>query len=137
MSKLLSRAKVNMVNVRNNYKMIPVDDAYLDNCCYNIQQAIELTLKFIVEIYGGKYAENHDIRAQLNKLSKLSVHVPMENELRNMAVTLNSWEAESRYMDSFTAILADLDDAIKIADELIKFAEKQMEQDSLKEMNQF
>lgn len=137
MSKLLKRAKVNRKIVADNYALINTDDAYLDSCCYNIQQTIELTLKFLIEINGGAYVENHDIRAQLNKLSKLSISVPKELELRNMAVTLNSWEAESRYLDSFTAVIADLDDAIDIADSLISFADNSVQQMHLNKMTIF
>ncbi|MCM1287326.1 MAG: HEPN domain-containing protein [Clostridium sp.] len=137
MSKLLNRAKVNRKIVADNYALINTDDAYLDSCCYNIQQAIELTLKFLVEMNGDVYVENHDIRAQLNKLSKLPVKLPRENELRNMAVTLNSWEAESRYLDSFTAVIADLDAAIEIADALIAFADNSVKQASLSKMEIF
>lgn len=38
MSKLLRRAKVKLQNVENNYAKIGVDDAYLDDCCYNLHK---------------------------------------------------------------------------------------------------
>ena len=123
MSSLLSRAKVKRENAENSYKKISTDDAYLDDCCYNLQQCIEFTLKFIVEENGESYVENHDIRAQLNKLKSLGLDVPERDSLRQIASTLNSWEAESRYSNNFLADIEDIDESRRIADALINFAE--------------
>lgn len=54
---------------------------------------------------GQQYAENHDIRANLNILNRVNYHVTNEDKLRNMASTLYSWETESRYRDSFVAVI--------------------------------
>ena len=70
MSKLLSRAVVALENAEHNYGKIELDDCYLDACCYNLQQAIEFSLKFLVEMTGQQYAENHDIRANINILNR-------------------------------------------------------------------
>lgn len=123
MSKLLKRAKVKLHNAQNNYHQIAIDDAYLDDCCYNLQQSIEMTLKYIVEMYGESYTANHDIRAQLNKLKKLCTDLPHSAELSMMAVTLNSWEAESRYKDSFFSTIDEINMAMQYAEDLISFAE--------------
>lgn len=90
MSKLLKRAIVDLEDANNNYNKIGVDDAYLDKCCYNLQQSIEKTLKFIVEMNGADYVENHDIRAQLNKLQQLNVSVPHAKDLIDYAKSLYS-----------------------------------------------
>ena len=50
MSKLLARAKVRLKNAQNDYYYLSVDDAYVDDCCYNLQQCIEYCLKYIVEL---------------------------------------------------------------------------------------
>ena len=120
MSKLLARAQAKHANVENNYIRIGEDDAFLDETCFNLQQCIELCLKYMVEMSGEEYVETHDIRAQINKLKSKNATIPCEQELRKMATTLNSWEAESRYNDNFTALIDDIEDARKIADELIK-----------------
>ena len=120
MSKLLARAQAKHANVENNYIRIGKDDAFLDETCFNLQQCIELCLKYMVEMSGEEYVETHDIRAQINKLKSKNVIIPCEQELRKIATTLNSWEAESRYNDNFTALMDDIEDARKIADELVE-----------------
>ncbi len=119
MSKLLSRAMVALENAEHNYGRLHIDDCYLDACCYNLQQAIEFSLKFLTEMTGQQYAENHDIRANLNILNRVDYHVSFEKELRNMASTLYSWETESRYKDSFVAVLEDIEEAFVYAKALV------------------
>lgn len=122
MSKLLSRAKVALDNAKYNYGKISYDDCYMDACCYNLQQSIELSLKFLVEMTGQQYAENHDVRANLNLLNRVDYHVNYEKEIRNMASVLYSWETESRYKDSFIAAIADVEEAFIYAKALVEEA---------------
>ena len=124
MSKLLARAKAKKFSADNSYNFMSVDDAYIDECCFNLQQAIEFSLKYLVEMSGEDYIENHDIRAQMNKLKSMDKYIPCENKLRQMASTLNSWQVESRYNDNFVALLDDINDAREIADELINYCDK-------------
>ena len=126
MSKLLARAKAKKFSADNSYNYISVDDAYIDECCFNLQQAIEFCLKYLVEISGEKYIENHDIRAQMNILKRLEKYIPCEEQLRQMASTLNSWAVETRYNDNFVALIEDIEDAKVIAEELILYCDKQV-----------
>ena len=126
MSKLLARAKAKRSSAENSYNNMAIDDAYVDECCFNLQQVIEFSLKYLVEMAGENYVENHDIRAQMNQLKKLGKFIPCEEKLRLMASTINSWEVETRYNDNFVALLEDIDDVKKIADELIEYCDKQV-----------
>ena len=123
MSKLLARAKIKRFNAANDYKYLSVDDAFIDECCYNLEQAIEFSLKYLVEMNGIPYIENHDIRAQINVLKKLQIFIPYEDELRRLASTINSWEVETRYNDNFVALIEDIDECMKIADKLIDYCD--------------
>ena len=126
MSKLLARAKAKKFSADNSYNFISVDDAYIDECCFNLQQVIEFCLKYLVEMSGEKYIENHDIRAQINTLKRLNKFIPCEDKLRQMASTLNSWAVETRYNDNFVALFEDIIDAKAIAEELIEYCDKQV-----------
>lgn len=126
MSKLLARAKAKRSSAENSYNNMSIDDAYIDECCFNLQQAIEFSLKYLVEMAGEHYIENHDIRAQMNKLKKLDKFIPCEEKLRLMASTINSWEVDTRYNDNFVALLEDINEAKFIVDELIEYCEQQV-----------
>lgn len=123
MSRLLQRAKANFTTAKFCYGCICEDDAFLDNCCFALQQTIEMAMKFIIEANGVKYAKTHDLRAHLNQLQSLEIKIPNNDELRNMALTLNSWEAEARYFDSFIAVIKDVDLAMEYAGALLDYAE--------------
>ena len=118
MSKLFERAKVKLENARNSYGKIQSNDAYLDDCCYNLQQAIEMMMKYCVELSGQEYVENHDIRAQINRLGEKKNDVPQIDRLRELAPTINEWEGKSRYTESFTATIEDINEVLQIAEEL-------------------
>lgn len=121
MSKLLSRSKISLEHAKADYDKINTNDCYLDSCCFHLQQCIEFLLKGIVEMNGMQYAENHDIRANLNILNRLNIEIPCEKELRLLASTLYSWETESRYKESFIASIKDIDEVLKIADILTEY----------------
>lgn len=123
MSRLLSRAKANYLMAEYIYTRVGEDDVYMDSCCYSLSQTIELALKFIVEMTGNNYAENHDIRANLNILQRTSSELPFETELRDKAKLLYEWETESRYKESFVAAYADVDEVRVLAKKVLDFAE--------------
>lgn len=121
MSKLLSRSKVSLEHAKVDYEKINNNDCYLDSCCFHLQQCIEFLLKGIVEINGMQYAENHDIRANLNILNRLNIEIPYEKNLRQLASTLYSWETESRYKESFIASVKDIEEVFVIAEALSEY----------------
>ena len=133
MSKLLSRAKVKLENAETNYKKMGEDDAYRDDVCYNLQQAIEMSLKAMVELNGLQYAENHDVRANLNILNRNNIQVPLQEELRSIASTVYSWETESRYKDSFVSLIEDIDQAMIIAKEYVKIVESMIGEEMIED----
>lgn len=127
MSRLLARSKVKLRNAEYSYKDMDLDDAYRDDCCYNLEQAIEMALKAIVELNGLVIAENHDLRANLNVLNRAGINIPTQEEIRKMASTLYSWETETRYKDSFVALKEDIEEARIIAKNMIEYAESLIE----------
>lgn len=84
---------------------------------------------------GIQYAENHDIRANLNILNRQNIEIPCEKELRLIASTLYSRETESRYKDSFIAAIKDIDEVLQIADTLSKYVSSKIEQITVEEVS--
>lgn len=122
MSKLLSRAKISFEHAISDYEKIYNNDCYLDSCCFHLQQCVEFLLKGIVELHGLQYAENHDIRANLNILNRADITIPRDKELRIMSDTLYKWETESRYKESFIAAIKDIDEIMQYSSELLSYA---------------
>lgn len=122
MSRLLARAIARLDGARFYRENVAEDDAYLDSCCFSLQQSIEFALKYLVEQTGTPYKFGHDISIQLNDLIKAGIHIPHEKEFCMAAATINSWETESMYNDSFTAAISMVDDFIAYTDDLLTFA---------------
>ena len=123
MSKLLSRAKISYEHAQNDYTKIYENDCYMDSCCFCLQQTVEFLLKGIVEMQGLRYAENHDIRANLNILNREDINIPSEKELRSKADILYKWETESRYKDSFIAAIKDIEEVMECIKALFTYIE--------------
>ena len=125
MSKLLNRAKVDIENAKHNLERISHDDVHLDAGCFQVQQAIEKTIKFIVEIHGGNYVQNHDIRANINKLDEMNRPLPedLKSVLRSKAAQLAAWEATTRYGEDFYSDAQELTEMIALAEKTVEVAE--------------
>lgn len=124
MSQVLSRAKVALKIAEYCKSNLGEEDAFLDSMCFNIQQALWFALNALMELNGKRYITNHDIRAQLNTLDRLGVSVPHAQELKNMVITINAWEAESKYVDSFLAVVSDVELVMSYTKDIISFAEQ-------------
>lgn len=124
MSKLLSRAKANLIMAEHLYTRVGEDDTYLDSCCYVLQQSVEMALKYLVEMAGERYAENHDLRANLNILARADYSFPFEKEIRSKAKLLYEWESESRYRESFVAAVQDVQEVFELARGMIRYLDE-------------
>ena len=123
MSKLLARAKVKFSNACYNYTRMGEDDAFLDEACYNLQQTIELSLKYLVEMNGENFDEESDINIHLSKLKKLNAKIPCEEKIFSMTSTINTWSIQPRINDSFTATIEDINQVKEIAESLINYCD--------------
>lgn len=135
MSKLFSKAKLLFESAEYHYRHIADDDCHLDLCCYDLQQSIEFALKGIVELNGLDYAENHEIRSNLNILNRNQIEIPYEKELRLLANTLYQWETDSRYKDSFIAAIGDVDEAFIYAKALLDYINERITPVDIEEKN--
>lgn len=133
MSKLFSLAKINFEHAISDFRHLSEDDCYLESCCFGLQQCLEFLLNGIVELNGEQYAENHDIRSNLNILHRLNVEIPYEKELRVMANTLYQWETESRYKDPFVAATVDVEEAVVYAKGLMEYVSERIRPDIAEE----
>lgn len=124
MSKLFNRGKIRFQSAQANWNHRLEDDAFVDAACFDLQQAIEFILKYLVEMQGEAFIRNHDLNAQLNKLARLGIWAPVLEKIKSKAYIFNSWETETRYKDNFVALNSDVIEAFEICEELIQFVEE-------------
>lgn len=123
MSKLLRRAKARFESAKMQYSRISEDDAYLDMCCFDLQQVIEFTLKFIVESNGSKYKVGHNLLLQLADIEQLGIDIPDKSFYLSNASIFNTWETQTRYFDDFTAVISLVDETVHKIPALFEFAD--------------
>lgn len=88
------------------------DEYFLSLSCFNIQQAHEMLLKYILEFFNIKYKKTHDIGYLINTLeTKIPLYCI---ELKNIADTLTEWEASSRYTSDFLGTVKEVYEAQRI-----------------------
>ena len=128
MSKFIGNGKVRFESALEEYKKSQKNpelcESYISLSCFDFQQSIEFFLKGIVELQGNRPMENHDLRAQLNKLEIPNALRKTINHIRMNADTFNSWETKSRYNDSFVATIKDIELAINICRNLERHCDK-------------
>lgn len=111
-----------------NFNKSKTDPLMCDNlikiACFDLQQAIEFYLKGIILFQGNNYCENHDLRAQLNRLDNIPELNDTLEKIRENASTFNEWENKSRYDFNFVATVEDIKEAIEICKKLREYAEK-------------
>lgn len=94
-------------------------------------------LKGIIELQGNQYAKNHDLLAQLNRITPNSKLDHVLERIRNDAMIFNSWEADSQYKDSFVATVFHIEAAIAICEELERITDDMLFRDAPEKMNLF
>lgn len=110
----LEHAEIDFININ-------VDDAYLDSCCFNLQQSMEFLLNGIVEMCGLKCALNHEIGANLSILDEAKIEIPYKQDIEDIVNLLDSWKTDGRCNDPFIELMGNIEDVMKYVNALIKY----------------
>ena len=74
------------------------DEAYLNYVGYHIQQALELSIKYMLEMNGVNYPKTHDID-QLIRLANINnVELYLNEYIDDHSEMFSLWEARTRYI---------------------------------------
>lgn len=120
MSNLLSRSKMNLDMSKVAWKKVSYDDVYLSGACYMLQQCIEMGLKYALEINGIGYPRTHNIGSLLEILQEHGISYDELSAFQYNRDTYTSWEATSRYNDSFIASAKLVEETFRICDKMIE-----------------
>lgn len=121
MSKLLNRAITKLDGAEMAWSKRNVDDAYVDAACFNIQQAMEIALKYLIELSGNSYPRSHHIEALISVLDSIGVSASQIDAIRNKAAMYSTWESDSMYLDDFVVLPSDVLEAFQLTKDLIEY----------------
>jgi HEPN domain-containing protein len=120
MSKIYLKAEKNLIiakGLRNSQN----EDYFRDMICYHVQQSVEMSLKFLLELSDVKYTFTHNITELLVLFEENAVELPVFDELILLAPVITNWEASSRYKDNFKEVLRNVDAGLLLAEKLLDF----------------
>ena len=92
---LFDKAKQNLKVAESIYSTIAInDEAYLNYVGYHIQQALELSIKYMLEMNGVNYPKTHDIDQliRLANINNVELYIDDHSEMFSL------WEARTRYI---------------------------------------
>lgn len=102
---LRDRALKNYEVAKKLFDCRMLDEIYLNDSGYKLQQSFELYLKHLLEINSIKYPCTHDISILIDILSKehITIHddVDIVDKLEMLAGTITTWESKTRYIKNF------------------------------------
>ncbi|MEY8335816.1 HEPN domain-containing protein [Lachnospiraceae bacterium 47-T17] len=87
-------AKVLLVNMS-------CDEMFLNLVGYHLQQAVELTIKFLLEINGVRYPKIHTIEQLIALGNENDVDMHKCEYVEDHAEMFTAWESKSRYIMNY------------------------------------
>lgn len=128
MGNMLGRSYVFRENAIQNMGKVADDECYMDVACFNMQQSLELLLKFIIEDRGMQAPKTHDICDLLVFVKTAGFVYSKYDALYEMGDTLTKWETRSRYGSGIISTIEKLRDVYKhivqLEDEYKEFSDK-------------
>jgi len=98
-----------------------VPGAYLEDLCFDAQQASEKALKAVLIEYRIEFPYVHDLAYLISLVENTNVHIP--DEVRR-AAKLSRYAVESRYPTLEEPVTeTEYDEALDIAEAVVKWAE--------------
>ena len=100
-----------LLNAKTKIKAVDLTIDYLEDTqfnfsseiCFNIQQILEFTIKYVLEVKCVEYRRSHDIEYLFDLLSSVCELSDVAIQLRNVANKITKWETSSRYDEGFIA----------------------------------
>lgn len=103
LSVLLLKAKTKVKSVE--LVMSYLEDTqfnFSSEICFSIQQILEFTIKYVLEVKGVKYRRTHDIAYLFDLLSSVCELSDVAIQLCSVAAEITTWEESALYDESFT-----------------------------------
>lgn len=109
---LLDKAEVNYNVAVMIYNSMNDDEIYLNNIGYNLQQAVELAIKFVLEREGVAYPRIHAIEQLISLADSNNIDLYLDDYIREHSEMFSTWEARTRHILGYRIELSKIQHAI-------------------------
>lgn len=118
---------------KQNYKVAKIiysttasdDEAYLNYVGYHLQQSVEFTLKYILEMNGIEYPKSHDIEQLIRLANKNNVNLYLTEYIEEHSEMFSSWEAKTRYILNYRLEEKKINKAIEELEKYLEIVENE------------
>ena len=98
---LYDKAVSNYDVAKGIYDFFDGDELYLNHIGYHLQQAVELSLKYTLEMHGTEYPKTHEIETLISLAKDNHVDWFKNQYIYDHSEMLSSWEAKTRYIVNY------------------------------------
>ena len=92
---------------------LDIDELFLNQIAYNIQQAYEMTIKYVLELNGVAYPKTHDLDQLIRIANENKVDLLLNEYLDEHSEMISQWEAKSRYVMGYLVECRKIDRAME------------------------
>lgn len=97
MSTMLGKSFVCLEISQKCLDKVSLDDSYMDIACFHAYLSLELLIKFVMESCGVQSSKNTTMDDLLTYLDTVGFQYSRAEELRDLALSINSWRNPSEY----------------------------------------
>lgn len=94
----LDKAEENLIVAKNIFNSLKYDDVFLNFTGYHLQQAVELSVKYLLERNGVNYPKTHDISQLIILGKENNVDLYLTPYMEEHSDTFTIWESKTRYV---------------------------------------
>lgn len=87
---------------------------------YHLQQSVELSLKYTLEMNGVSYPNVHRIEDLIRLAKNNNINLHINEYIKEHDALLSSWEANTRYIIGYLVELEKIDKAIEELEKYLK-----------------
>lgn len=122
---LLTRARHQFELASGIYQYLVNDELYFNDVAYHLQQAVEMAMKYSLEMNGVEYPKTHDIDQLISIANRNNVTIPLTDYIDDHAGTLSVWEARTRYVMDLRVEKRKIEKALPEIDKYLSECEKE------------
>ena len=123
----LDIAKENLLIAKNIYDTFD-DEIMLNYAGYHLQQAVELTLKYILFMNGIEFPKVHSINQLINIFEQHDMLDCIPSYIDDNSDMITNWESQTRYILDYTIAKRKIIEAFPEIESLITEVDKTYEQ---------
>ena len=123
---LLDKAEQNLNVARQLYVTLANDDeAFLNYVGYHLQQAVELSIKYTLEMNGVNYPKVHDIDQLIHLAKQNHVDLLLGEYIDDHSEMFSLWEARTRYVLNYRLEKRKIDRALNEVTDYLEVIKKE------------